>query len=488
MKSLLINAARHITLVRVINSNFGRLLLLLIIVATFIPVQKALAIDAFTSRKYSSSHILFYDDDCMVGDMFSGSVFDLSKLNLYEEVQKGQADPGAGYDWARGEAGRNYAINDLQIPISDIKIYDKAEVENMIMAETARQFNALPDKYNSTVDQAQRAILSYQEHEDASFQLFAKNLRNDTPALIPSHTDWGNDSYPFRDGTINIMSLTWDKFRNENAGGKNKRTAASFDIKYTIYLGVKENMTYFQNPVLKGSGEDRWKATIGAVFEPGDIQKSWDTQCYWIGAPGKTYCRYKEANEAWAHYAVLPGGAGGFYSQCSADLGTGIQAVVNVAKQEYEKNNGKLAFNGSNIAYPGSDYSNGVIEHWCADFVSWVYKQAGIPFTDGQDGWLIRGVSGLIDYFKNKQIFIALGQGDPQPGDAILYYANGEGKHVQIVIGYDSATKTVTYIGGNECNGMPGCNHPYSTIVQTTFVIGGAGQRADLVGFGRYKQ
>lgn len=456
-----------------------------ILVAVFILlVLLALIIISPKGQSIVQSEILsilrettFYDPDgCVSSDGSSSSVvaFDTSKLALYES-QAGQEDPGA--HWAITEEAKNYALN-LGIPPTDIRLYAKAEVENMIMAEVARQFAQLSDKHGSTLSQAQQAILSYQEHESDSFQMF---INGPNGSLIPNYTP--DEPKRSEEACTDIMSLTNDKFEN---WGYNKRAAASYDIKYAIYLGVQEHMVDFTNNAI-GSGEARWKYTIGYVFLPGE------PQCYWTGTVVNAsnqwierngICRHEESQAAWDKYASF---SSGYSDQCGTSA-TGVMAVVEIAKQEYEKHKNELAFASGSIVFPGSDYTSGKVDHWCAWFVSWVYKQAGLPFSGGdQGGWSIGGVSQLFEYFKNEQIFIALNQGDPRPGDVIIYHDGIKGRHVQIVISYDNATKTVTYIGGNECNGQPGCNYPRSHINQSSFVIGGQGQKSDLVGFGRYK-
>lgn len=209
------------------------------------------------------------------GSVVGSSVasFERSKLDLYES--QSSADPGG--EWAQTSEARNYAINDLKIPEADIKQYDKNEVIAMMKAEIAVQFAQLPDKYNSTLQQAQQAILSYQEHENDSFQLFDKDG-------VPIY-DFGDDG----SAVIGILSLANWMFKDK---GKNKRVAASYDIKYAIYLGVKEHMGEFTNNAT-GTGEDRWKSTIAYVFLPSDPNRYW------------TDSRSQVAIDAWEMYANL---------------------------------------------------------------------------------------------------------------------------------------------------------------------------------------
>jgi len=186
--------------------------------------------------------------------------FDTSKLALYSSG--GGADPGAKY--TQTDEAKNYAVQTLKIDPSMIKRFSKSEVENMIRAEVARQFATLPNKYGSTVADAQQAILSYQMHESSAFQLFDDKLR-------PSYTFATSSSA----AALDIMSLTNDKFNS-----KNKRVAASYDIKYAIYLGVQENMAAFSSSHVSGTKKDRWHSSIGYVFSPANPTWYWSNSKY----------------------------------------------------------------------------------------------------------------------------------------------------------------------------------------------------------------
>lgn len=107
--------------------------------------------------------------------------------------------------------------------------------------------------------------------------------------------------------------------------------------------------------------------------------------------------------------------------------------------------------------YQGSACPPG--QEWCADFVSWVYNQAGSPFTGGLDGgWRIPGAAAVAEWFKANGTWInytghlpPTGSKDaPQPGDVIYYPDNGG--HVNIVVSYDG--KTIMTVGGNESDAV----------------------------------
>jgi len=88
-------------------------------------------------------------------------------------------------------------------------------------------------------------------------------------------------------------------------------------------------------------------------------------------------------------------------------------------------------------------------EFWCADFVSWVYLQAGHPFTGGQDGgWRLAGVAGLRQWLGDNGIYHFPGDGDaPQTGDVIIFSGD---EHTGLVESFDGST--INTIEGNTSN------------------------------------
>jgi len=88
-------------------------------------------------------------------------------------------------------------------------------------------------------------------------------------------------------------------------------------------------------------------------------------------------------------------------------------------------------------------YTDGApYEEWCADFVSYVYKEAGYPFAEGEtNGWDESNANNVVNqgfttYYPGSYI--------PKPGD--VGYFDYDGGHVEIVI---SGGKQPTFIYGN---------------------------------------
>lgn len=89
-------------------------------------------------------------------------------------------------------------------------------------------------------------------------------------------------------------------------------------------------------------------------------------------------------------------------------------------------------------------YTDGApYEEWCADFVSFVYKESGRPFSGGEaDGWDESDANNIQNMGFTKHV--ATSGYIPQTGDVAYFdYQNG---HVEIVV---SGGKTPTFIYGN---------------------------------------
>ena len=248
-----------------LKKNIVYLLFILALWLSLSPI-KVLAID---TNFFSGNDILFYNPDCIPGDTNTnngnvGNVFDKSKLAKYEaDTNEPSGANGAG--WAQMKEAKDRAIS-LGVDESGIKKYERTEVKAMLRAEMARQYNELSDKHGSTLAQAQKTILFYQQFESSAFQLFKDGTEGKNKPLMPSYTIAGSEA------ALDILSLTNDKFDKGN--GKNKRAAASYDIKYAIYLGVQEIVGQF-NGGTPGEGDQRWHNTLGIVFQPSSPSMYW---------------------------------------------------------------------------------------------------------------------------------------------------------------------------------------------------------------------
>lgn len=121
-------------------------------------------------------------------------------------------------------------------------------------------------------------------------------------------------------------------------------------------------------------------------------------------------------------------------------------AVLKVLKAEYAKH--PTGFDSNVLTY-----TEGFEESWCADFISWVYNEAGEPFIRSDNNyWRIPGVETLKDYYQQYGEYYAVGDYTPQFGDVAFYFGEtpdgSSTEHVAIVLGLVDG-KLLT-IGGNE--------------------------------------
>ncbi|MFI2337202.1 CHAP domain-containing protein [Nocardia rhamnosiphila] len=120
----------------------------------------------------------------------------------------------------------------------------------------------------------------------------------------------------------------------------------------------------------------------------------------------------------------------------------------------------------------GVGYSEGNTEPWCANFVSWVMRAAGLPLANPNSGsWRIPGVYTLQEYYETSGRFAAAGSGyRPVTGDVILYSPESRfGQHTNIVLAEDHGT--LTTIGGNEDDAV-GIERWDPAAVPDTHIVG----------------
>jgi hypothetical protein len=89
-------------------------------------------------------------------------------------------------------------------------------------------------------------------------------------------------------------------------------------------------------------------------------------------------------------------------------------------------------------------------EPWCANFVSYVYREAGLPFTNPvAGGWRIPGIYTLTDYLELENYWHPADSGYvPVAGDIVIYDHGVLSGHTNIVLKVEG--DQMTTIGGNE--------------------------------------
>lgn len=121
------------------------------------------------------------------------------------------------------------------------------------------------------------------------------------------------------------------------------------------------------------------------------------------------------------------------------DLSSTQRKVVTLLEQEYK-------------AQPaGAKYTEGANEPWCADFASWIMREAGIAYTGGPESdWRLELVEPITQYYKDQGRFRTASDGyQPQVGDVVMYKdPSPYGNHINIVIKNENGL--ITSVGGNE--------------------------------------
>lgn len=122
--------------------------------------------------------------------------------------------------------------------------------------------------------------------------------------------------------------------------------------------------------------------------------------------------------------------------------------LLAIASQEYAKR--PLNYDDAVLKY-----TEGNKEAWCADFTSWIMRQAGVPYSNpNSGGWRIPGVLTLQAYYQDNGRYREAGAYKPKTGD-VVFYLGKHGpfglmyrQHVAIVLSSDGSSMTT--IGGNE--------------------------------------
>lgn len=281
--------------------------------------------------------------------------------------------------------------------------------------------------------------------------------------------------------------IQWD------AGGRAVAYAKQAGITAPIYeLSTQLDLVWWhmttETPTSKKNFIDEYKKTTTVE----DATNSYEQGMEGAGHPSMTD-RIAAAQSALKKYGSGTTGSADndvvtAYSATTTASGCGTgtpstngQSVLEIAKAELAKNVSEWDSNALK-------YTDGHKWAWCASFVSWVYKQAGTPFTDGypQD-WLIPGVKNMRAWFMKNGTYFKVGEQTPQPGDVAFYVKDdfatnglkytGMGiEHVNIVETVSADGKTMSAIGGNQSNRVT--RYDNVSIVDHQYA---------LVGFGRMK-
>jgi len=123
---------------------------------------------------------------------------------------------------------------------------------------------------------------------------------------------------------------------------------------------------------------------------------------------------------------------------------------------------------GSNTGPGIVEFTDGNAEAWCADFVSWVLRAAGRPFTGGASGgWRLAWTLDVRRWFAERGMFRERLVADPKPGD-VVWFTFG---HVGIV--RRATPTTIETVEGNSNDAVS--EHTYDSWRLNTN-IGGFGR------------
>jgi hypothetical protein len=136
----------------------------------------------------------------------------------------------------------------------------------------------------------------------------------------------------------------------------------------------------------------------------------------------------------------------------SGDAGGVRQRIVQIARGELGVRETGGEDRGDRIvdyrkAVFGSGESATAAEAWCADFASWVTREAGVPI--GRNGRGEDYVSYVRDWAKDAGKYFGNGNGTPQPGDLVVFDWGDGGKldHIGVVESVDGGN--ITTFEGN---------------------------------------
>jgi hypothetical protein len=133
------------------------------------------------------------------------------------------------------------------------------------------------------------------------------------------------------------------------------------------------------------------------------------------------------------------------------------QELVCIAEAQLQLWQSQPGYDTANFPYANAgylDYSGGVYEEWCADFVSWIYNQTDHPLQPDPN-WQVAGVDVIMAIAQQGGAFSwhLAGSGYiPQPGDLAVHSFPGQ-PHAHVNMFISSSGGVSTYIGGDQEGG-----------------------------------
>ncbi len=300
------------------------------------------------------------------------------------------------------------------------------------------------------------------------------NNHNVAPALVAAlfseeHGLGGSETDP----NTSSLPAAWARFvkgqPDPNSGWASSSSGAEgpFQFLPSTFTGLGYDISKINDLVTSADAAAKYAQSDGATKDKPESTWSsfifsYNHASWYVTAVLKYYDYYNSqpASTPGPSTPISPASTSG----CAS--GSAIQQqVVTIAQQELALWNSGQMTPGfrANSADSFSKYSENQNQLWCADFVSWVYNQAGSP---------LQSPSWRISYVPTLQTDAQAGQqgmhwhtnGDgytPQPGDIAVY----GGGHTNILVSVSGTT--TTYIGGDQDAGADPANYPGKSKVST---------------------
>lgn len=173
---------------------------------------------------------------------------------------------------------------------------------------------------------------------------------------------------------------------------------------------------------------------------------------------------------AFTVYAGLLG-LGGGSTAASCTNGTG-NAAADKAKEELDKGVKEVP-DGTNSGPHINDYTGSTARPWSADFVSWVYNEAGTPFSGGNNtAWRLTSTASITGWLQTHGQYTTRQEKsfEPEPGDVIVIRQAGEGSADHVGIVYTVTETTLTTIEGNVRNALVSAT--YNSYTTNARIVG----------------
>lgn len=212
---------------------------------------------------------LLFPDPCAV-PANTQCGFDETKITKYEDPNSGSI---VSFAALLTDNAKKDAIERLGISETDIKPMSEQEIADLIRAEVAKQWAKVPeaDRHGSTQLDAERGILVYAIGENEGLGHFVEKGRL-YPWCESNNASGGvceNDNRVYTNisscdgiaGTFQPLSVTCGKYNYTY----NQQLGVAWDIKYDIFLGVRENINDFVTRA-GGEGWERWQNNWNVVF------------------------------------------------------------------------------------------------------------------------------------------------------------------------------------------------------------------------------